>query len=143
MGQPEYDLADAAIAAQLQSGSAVLQAYNKADTAAAAAVPAGGIGVSARTGAGLDGLRQALLQQAGWRAAPEGLYIARARHVHALQRTRDHVLLATEHAAQRDTALDLMAEELRLAHVALGEITGEFSNEDLLGEIFSRFCIGK
>jgi tRNA modification GTPase len=51
--------------------------------------------------------------------------------------------LAQAHAAQRDAALDLLAEELRLAHKALCEITGEFSNEDLLGEIFGRFCIGK
>jgi tRNA modification GTPase len=88
-------------------------------------------------------LRTALLQQAGWQAATEGVFIARTRHVQALQRTRAHLALAHEHAAQRDAALDLLAEELRLAHHALGEITGVFSNEDLLGEIFSRFCIGK
>jgi tRNA modification GTPase len=63
--------------------------------------------------------------------------------VQALQCTLAHVQAAQAHARQRDGALDLLAEELRLAHRNLGEITGAFSNEDLLGEIFSRFCIGK
>jgi tRNA modification GTPase len=99
--------------------------------------------ISARTGQGLDALRQALLRQAGWQAAPEGLFIARTRHVQALRRTLEHVRTAQQHAAARDTALELLAEELRLAHRDLGEITGEFSTEDLLGEIFGRFCIGK
>jgi tRNA modification GTPase len=156
IGQPEYDAADASIAQELPPGVPVLHVFNKADltdltdaveqadaAASAQATAPERIALSARTGLGLDALRQALLRQAGWQAAPEGLYIARARHVQALQRTRGHVLQALEHAAQRDTALDLLAEELRLAHRALGEITGEFSNEDLLGEIFSRFCIGK
>lgn len=93
---------------------------------------------------GLGELRQALLQQAGWQAAPaEGLFTARARHVDALQRALAHGHAAQAHAAAGDTALELLAEELSLAHKARGEITGEFSNEDLLGEIFSRFCIGK
>ena len=143
IGEAGYDAADAAIAAQLPAGIAVLQVFNKIDLEPATALPAGAIGLSARTGEGLDTVRRALLEQAGWQAAPEGLFIARARHVDALRRTREHVQLAAEHAAQHDTALDLMAEELRLAHRALGEITGQFSNEDLLGEIFSRFCIGK
>ena len=84
-----------------------------------------------------------MLQQAGWQFAPEGLFIARTRHVHALRRTQEHLRLAQAHAASRDAALDLLAEELRLAHRALGEITGAFSSEDLLGVIFSSFCIGK
>ena len=88
-------------------------------------------------------MRHALLAQAGWQAAPEGTVIARTRHVEALKRTREHLVAAVAHAAERDAALDLLAEELRLAHGALGEITGAFSSEDLLGEIFGRFCIGK
>ena len=84
-----------------------------------------------------------LLELAGWQAQPEGLFIARTRHVHALRRTREHIELAQAHAAQSDAALDLLAEELRLAHDALGEITGQFTADDLLGEIFGRFCIGK
>ncbi len=137
-GEPGYEAADAEIAAHLTGE--VLHVFNKAD---AAAVQAPGLALSARTGAGLDRLRQELLRRAGWQAQPEGVFIARTRHVQALQRTLAHVRQAQAHAEQRDAALDLLAEELRLAHGALGEITGIFSNEDLLGEIFSRFCIGK
>jgi tRNA modification GTPase len=74
---------------------------------------------------------------------PAKTFIARTRHVQALQRTPAHLQQAQAQAALRDAALDLLAEELRLAHRALCEITGEFSSEDLLGEIFGRFCIGK
>ncbi len=142
-GQPAHDAADAAIAARLPQGVPVLQVYNKADLPNAPPPPAGGLALSARTGQGLDVLRHALLAQAGWQAPPEGLFMARARHVQALQRTQMHLRRAQQHAAERDAALELLAEELRLAHRALGEITGEFSSEDLLGEIFGRFCIGK
>ncbi len=138
-GEPGYEAGDAAIAAALPAE--VLHVYNKADAAATADVP--GLRLSARTGEGLDALRQALLQRAGWQAQPDGVFIARTRHVQALQRARAHLARAQSHAAVRDAALDLLAEELRLAHNALGEITGTFSSEDLLGEIFSRFCIGK
>jgi tRNA modification GTPase len=125
--------------------AAELTADPAADGGAGAARPQAGAGLrlSAQTGAGLQALRQALLQAAGWQAAPEGLFTARARHVQALRDTLAHVQAAQAHAAQRDAALDLLAEELRLAHQCLCSITGEFSNEDLLGEIFSRFCIGK
>jgi len=151
LGDPETAAADAEIAARLPAGVPVLQVYNKADlpgaAGRAAAADAGrtvpGLPISARTGQGLDALRQALLRQAGWQAAPEGLFIARTRHVQALRRTLEHLQAAQRHAAARDTALELLAEELRLAHRALGEITGQFSSEDLLGEIFGRFCIGK
>ena len=124
--------------------------WNKLDAAAAAtdagqAAPPGppALLLSARHGQGLDGLRQRLLECAGWQSATEGLYIARTRHVQALQHTLAHLQAAEAHAAQRDAALDLLAEELRLAHRALAAITGEFGVEDLLGEIFGRFCIGK
>jgi tRNA modification GTPase len=140
----DYAQAEAQVAAQLPAGVPVLHVFNKADVAGVHR-PRGGTGIcmSARTGHGLDDLRQALLLQAGWSAAPEGLLIARARHVHALRRCQDHLGLAQAHAAARDAALDLLAEELRLAHQVLGEITGQFSTEDLLGTIFSQFCIGK
>jgi len=138
----DYQAADAQISARLPVGVALLQVYNKADLPGTQA-PAGGIALSARSGMGLDALRQALLKQAGWQAAPEGLYTARARHVQALRRAAGYLQGAQGHAAARDTALDLLAEELRLAHRALGEITGVFSNEDLLGTIFAGFCIGK
>ena len=74
---------------------------------------------------------------------PEGVFIARTRHVQALRLTAEHLAQAADHAAQADAALDLFAEELRLAHQALQQITGKFSADDLLGEIFGRFCIGK
>jgi tRNA modification GTPase len=142
-GEAAYEAGEAAIAAKLPAGVAVLDVYNKADLVPAEALPAGSLTLSTLTGQGLDALRQRLLQQAGWQASAEGLFTARARHVQALQRTLAHVQAAQAHAQQRDAALDLLAEELRLAHRALGEITGAFSTEDLLGEIFSRFCIGK
>ena len=140
-GQPDYDAAEARIAAQLPAGARVLQVYTKRDLVHA--VPADGIGLSTRSGEGLQALRQALLQQVGWHAVPEGLFIARARHVQALQRTREHLQRTQALAAEEALALELLAEELRLAHDALGEITGAFTADDLLGEIFSRFCIGK
>jgi tRNA modification GTPase len=142
-GDAAYEAGEAAIAARLPAGVAVLDVYNKADVAGAEGLAEGSLMLSARTGQGLEALRRCLLQQAGWQAAAEGLFTARARHVQALQRTLEHVQGAQAHARQRDAALDLLAEELRLAHRALGEITGAFSTEDLLGEIFSRFCIGK
>jgi tRNA modification GTPase len=101
------------------------------------------LALSARTGQGLQALRQALLQAAGWQAAPEGVFIARARHVQALQRSAQHLEAAQVHLSSPAPALDLLAEELRLAHQALGEITGVFTADDLLGEIFGKFCIGK
>jgi tRNA modification GTPase len=101
------------------------------------------LALSAKTGEGLEALRRLLLEQAGWQAAPEGVFIARQRHVQALRQAREHLQGAQAHAALSDGALDLLAEELRLAHNALGTITGAFSADDLLGEIFTRFCIGK
>jgi tRNA U34 5-carboxymethylaminomethyl modifying GTPase MnmE/TrmE len=102
-----------------------------------------GIHLSAKTGAGLEHLRHRLLELAGWQAAPEGVFIARERHLHALRRVDAHLMEAAAHLAREAQALDLLAEELRLAQNALSEITGEFSADDLLGVIFSRFCIGK
>jgi tRNA modification GTPase len=145
LGEAAYARAEETIENKLPPGVPVLHVFNKADVLGSA-VPAAlreGISLSARTGQGLEGLRQALLQQAGWLHAPEGVFIARTRHVLALQQAAAHLAAAQAHAAARDAALDLLAEELRLAHQALCTITGEFSTEDLLGEIFSRFCIGK
>jgi tRNA modification GTPase len=99
--------------------------------------------LSARTGQGLEDLRRRLLACAGWQAWPDGVFAARARHLRALSQAGDHLRVAAALADRRDAALELLAEELRLAHHALGEITGTFSADDLLGEIFGRFCIGK
>jgi tRNA modification GTPase len=143
-GQTDYQAADAAItralAQRLSARVPVLDVWNKADAAAA---PVEGLSLSAKTGAGLQALRQQLLQIVGWQAAPEGLYIARERHVQALRRVQQHLEGAARHLAVRAQALDLLAEELRLGQNALNEITGEFTSDDLLGVIFSRFCIGK
>jgi tRNA modification GTPase len=140
-GQADYEAAEAQIAKQLPADAKVLHVHTKVDLVAQA--PAGGISLSAHTGAGLQALRQALLQRAGWHAAPEGLFLARARHVQALRRTREHLQRAVLLGDERASPLELLAEELRLAHDALGEITGQFTADELLGEIFSRFCIGK
>jgi tRNA modification GTPase len=84
-------------------------------------------------------LRGAILKAAGWHPGEESLYLARERHLRALTRARNHL----EAAAREHGRWELFAEELRLAHAALGEITGDFSADELLGEIFARFCIGK
>ena len=100
------------------------------------------IAVSAKTGQGLAELRQRLLQVAGWSGdASAGVFSARARHLHALSQCQQALDSAVETLG--DARLELLAESLRLAQHALAEITGEFSSEDLLGEIFGRFCIGK
>ena len=144
--QPDYTAADAEILAGLQrklpASVPVLDVWNKQD-AAPAAHPAQGIALSAKTGLGIEALREQLLAMAGWQAVPEGVYLARARHVQALARVETHLALAADHLAAQAQLLDLLAEELRLAQNALNEITGEFGADDLLGVIFSRFCIGK
>jgi hypothetical protein len=98
------------------------------------------IPLSAKTGAGLDVLRQTLLREVGWQGEGEGLFLARARHLNALQAAKGELELA---ALCGNGQIELLAEHLRLAQVACGEITGEFTADDLLGVIFSRFCIGK
>ncbi len=116
-----------------------LLVFNKADLAPQFAPPPGAIAVSAKTGAGLDALRSAILAAAGWSATGESVFLARERHLRALEKARRHVGAARGELAR----WEFFAEELRLAHGALGEITGAFSSDDLLGEIFGRFCIGK
>jgi tRNA modification GTPase len=141
---------DAGIAARLPAGTPVLRVVNKIDLMAGKSAPGAGnvpadarLAISARTGAGLDALRQALMDIAGWNPGAESPWLARERHLRALQQAEEHLMLAASHAEQDDRVLDLFAEELRLAHESLSAITGEFSSDDLLGEIFSRFCIGK
>ncbi len=141
-GESDYDAAEAGIAARLPM-DAVLHVYNKSDAAALPTLPPHAITLSARTGEGLEVLRRELLLRAGWRPLQDGVLIARARHLQALTRAREHLADAIAHAARDDAALDLLAEDLRMAHLALADITGQFTADDLLGEIFSRFCIGK
>jgi tRNA modification GTPase len=143
---PEYiaeeSIVTRLIAVKVPESVPVLDVWNKADAAPAAA-PRAGLALSAKTGAGLDALRSRLLELAGWQAAPDGVYMARERHLQALRRVQDHLQQAAALLQQQAQALDLLAEELRLAQNALGEITGQFSADDLLGVIFSKFCIGK
>lgn len=117
-----------------------LTIHNKIDVTSEAPRAAGDeVWLSAKTGAGVDLLRDKLLESAGWQAAGEGTFIARARHLEALGRAAGHLAAARGAASQ----LELFAEELRLAQAALSEITGEFTADDLLDEIFGKFCIGK
>jgi tRNA modification GTPase len=94
--------------------------------------------LSAKTGLGMDLLHDKLLSLIGWHQEA-GVFMARERHIRALLLAQDHLL----NACKLFTAAEFFAEELRLAQESLNSITGEFSADDLLGEIFSRFCIGK
>jgi tRNA modification GTPase len=125
--------------ANLPSGAARIDIYNKVDLAPAFAAPDAAVAVSAKTGEGLEELRQAILRAAGWSATGESVFLARERHLRALETARHHL----NAASGEDGRWELFAEELRLAQLALGSITGEVSADDLLGEIFARFCIGK
>jgi tRNA modification GTPase len=144
--EPAYTAGDAQIRAglarQLASGVPIVDVWNKADAVAAVSQELG-LSLSAKTHWGLDRLRQQLLACAGWQAAPEGVYLARERHVQALRQVMQHVQLAQTHLKAPTPALDLLAEELRLGQNALNTITGEFGSDDLLGAIFSKFCMGK
>lgn len=153
------DAIDDRLSGHLPPGSAILRVVNKIDLAPAVGdlgfggnrphvVVANGpnpteIWISARTGAGIDLLRRELLRAIGWQAGGEGAFLARERHLTALRNALSHIDLAKEQAAHQAQALDLFAEELRLAQDHLNSITGEFTSDDLLGTIFTRFCIGK
>ncbi len=147
--QDDYRRADAQIAADLSRilGAQVplLHVWNKLDVSAAeTAEDASSLRLSAKTGEGLAALRARLLELAGWQSGQgEGLFMARERHLQALAQVQEHLTLAQEHLLSPQPALDVLAEELRLCQHALGDITGEFTPDDLLGVIFSRFCIGK
>jgi tRNA modification GTPase len=138
------DSHDREILARLPEGMPIAHVENKIDLVSGSpgmTTTAGiaGIRVSAKTGAGIRDLRQWLLDAAGWKPHGEGLFLARERHLEALKDAGDRLSAAT-HNSQ---VFELMAEDLRLAQGALGRITGQVTSDDLLGEIFSRFCIGK
>ena len=127
----------------------IIQVYNKIDLLTArggveAPEDGSAVYVSAKTGTGVDVLRRKLLEMAGGRthASGEGVFMARQRHLHALTQARAHLKDASGIVANT-APLELLAEELRMAQKTLSSITGEFNADDLLGEIFSRFCIGK
>jgi tRNA modification GTPase len=123
----------------LPAGAGRIEIYNKVDLVPGFVPPAGALAVSAKTGEGVERLRKAILEAAGWSSGGEPVFLARERHLRALELARGHL----EAAARETRRWEFFAEELRLAHAALGAITGEFTADDLLGEIFARFCIGK
>lgn len=123
----------------------MLRVYNKCDLSGRAAgvvedEGAGSIAVSAKTGVGIDALEQAIQQMLGYTGMGDAPVMARRRHIEALLTAQTHLQAAEQHVG---LAHELLAEELRLAQRALGEITGQVTTEDLLGQIFSKFCIGK
>ncbi len=144
-GAINYIAADAgiqaALALKLPAKTPIIHVWNKSD----AAPPLGseGVVISAKTGDGLQALREQLLQAVGWQSAPEGLFMARERHVHALAKVDEQLDRASGQLQLPSPALDLLAEDLRQAQLHLSDITGQFTPDDLLGEIFSKFCIGK
>jgi tRNA modification GTPase len=154
-----YAAADAHIQSTLQDKLAphvpVLHLWNKADAHSVVATPpphvatdekkqATHLTLSAKTGDGLPALRQHLLHVVGWQGGgAEGMFMARERHVQALYAVDEHLMTANACLQAQVPALDLLAEELRLSQNALNTITGEFTSDDLLGVIFSSFCIGK
>jgi tRNA modification GTPase len=140
--------ADEEIVAAFPQGVPVVRVWNKIDlsghhSAVEQTPDATHIYLSAAEKQGIDLLRAELLRIAGWQQTGESLYLARERHLIALREARQHLDVAAEHAEQNDQSLDLFAEELRLAQDHLSSITGQFTPDDLLGVIFSRFCIGK
>lgn len=136
------DVDDRALAKELEgrqsAGQALLEVWNKRDRFADDRHE-GRLWISARTGAGLEQLREAIVAAAGFRGVDDEVWLARERHLQALSRAEQHLATASE---QLDS-WELLAEELRLAHEALGEITGRIDADALLGVIFSQFCIGK
>jgi tRNA modification GTPase len=147
----EVSAGDADLGIDLPAAASLLRIRNKIDLSgrepgrlAAASTEPVEIACSATTGAGLDALRTELLRRVGLGDGAEagGEFSARRRHLDALERTRKHLHAAQEAAAQQQSP-ELVAEDLRLAQDCLGEITGVVSSDDLLGRIFSEFCIGK
>ena len=136
--------ADRIILSRLPSGVPLIRVWNKSDLVHVTSrltqqQGAGVVWLSAKTGEGVDVLRQVLKQAVGWEGYTEGVFMAHTRHLEAMRRTQEHLGAARMEIRNQE----LFAEELRLAHEALMSITGEVTPDDLLGEIFARFCIGK
>jgi tRNA modification GTPase len=137
-----FEVGDAAVLEQVPTGATRIDVYNKVDLVPGFRTPDAphrAVAVSAKTGEGMAVLRKLILDAVGWASSGESTFLARERHLRAFESARAHM----EAARQELGRWELFAEELRLAHVALGSVTGEFSADDLLGEIFGRFCIGK
>ena len=140
--------ADETVAAGFPEGIPVIRVWNKIDLSGhkpAIDIMDGvsSVYLSSYDKSGVDLLRAELLRVAGWQPTGESLYLARERHLIALRNAHEHLQAALNLSEQDNPALDLFAEELRLMQDQLGSITGVVSSDDLLGMIFSRFCIGK
>ena len=141
--QKGFSSNDQAILDQLPPSLPVIRVYNKVDQSGhRSGVEKDHVYLSAKTGAGIPELRSVLEKKVGYEASTEGVFTARRRHVEALAKTLDAVKRARNQLVEYQAG-ELMAEELRLAQESLGSITGRFTSDDLLGEIFTSFCIGK
>lgn len=144
-GSADAQLAE--LRARIPDGASCTVVYNKIDLSGRAPGPVPTVGtaalaLSAKTGAGLEELQAHLKQCMGFQPAGEGGFIARRRHLDAIARARDCVAEGRVRLIEQRAA-ELLADELHRAQRALGEVTGEYSSDDLLAQIFSRFCIGK
>ena len=146
---PDAQTADEALYAEvvaaLPTGCTSLRLLNKADLLGGvnSATEPAPLFISAKTGAGILELKNAILTRVGWRAGQEDVLISRQRHIDCLKHAEAALNKASLYALQGNRALELFAEELRLAQEHLGQITGRLLPDDLLGKIFSQFCIGK
>ena len=142
--QGQDDLKEQILAA-LPPKCPVLEVFNKADLLdrSSKAELKDALLISAKTGDGIEALKQKILEIAGWGGSQEGTIVARRRHLDCLERAAEHIAQSEEFAANGNNSLELFAEELSLAQSRLGEITGKLLPDDLLGKIFSQFCIGK
>ena len=130
---------------ELPPKCAVLEVVNKADLLPESPkLPSDqALLISAKTGVGIDRLKQKILEIVGWDGPQEGTILARRRHLDCIERAAEHIEKSEQFAANGNNSLELFAEELSLAQKHLGEITGKLLPDDLLGKIFSQFCIGK
>lgn len=150
-GETNFDELKEGVKERAHQGAQIIHVLNKVDLLdshkpdlAGATEDTATIRISAKTGEGIDQLKKSILHIAGWHGNQGGgVYTARARHVLAMERAKTHLSMAVAHGFGGNRALELFAEELLGAQNALGEITGKMLPDDLLGKIFSEFCIGK
>ena len=142
---PHQDDLKTQILKELPPKCAVLELVNKADLLqdSAKASFTSALLISAKTGDGIEELKQKILELVGWSGSQEGAILARRRHLDCIERAAEHIERSEQFAANGNNSLELFAEELALAQKYLGEITGKLLPDDLLGKIFSQFCIGK
>ena len=124
---------------------AILEVINKADLLGGGVNSASdeAIAISAKTGQGVDALKREILKRVGWGGTQEGVIVSRRRHLDCIERASENIAKSEQFAANGNNSLELLAEELALAQNYLGQITGKLLPDDLLGKIFSQFCIGK